>query len=78
MEKVSLFLSIIVSILNIAAFFCTKKEKNECLKIKNDIEGILSNNVNIINNRNSNISSDTYNLDTIKKIDNRNKFNMNH
>jgi predicted amino acid-binding ACT domain protein len=60
-EIVNLVLSISASILSIIMFFLSKKEKNSCLKIKNDIDQKIQ----IINKKSSISSKDSFNIESV-------------
>ncbi len=65
-EIVNLVLSISASVLSIVMFFLSKKEKNRCVKIKNDIEQKIQ----LINKKSSISSKDSFTIESVGNFHN--------
>lgn len=69
MSEIEIFLSIVISLLNIIAFFACKKEKDECAKIKDSIVSISDS----FNRKSSIKSNDSFNISKVNTFDNSKK-----
>ncbi|CZR78384.1 hypothetical protein NMF83_14870 [Clostridioides difficile] len=78
LENIDTIISVISGIGAMIMFFCAKKEKEACLKIKNEINQKLSEQknqqYNNINGNKNMVSNDNYDIKDVKNFDNR-KYN---
>lgn len=76
LENMNTIISIMAGICSVIMFFCAKKEKEECINIKNEImtqqQGKQTNDIK--GNKNM-VSNDNYNIDKINTFDNRKSIN---
>lgn len=75
LENINTVMSVVSGIGAIVMFLCAKKEKDECLKIKNEINQQIAEqksqqNNNIDGNKNM-VSNDNYNISKVNTFDNR-------
>lgn len=65
-ENINTIVSLIAGVISIVMFLLSKREKDECVKIKNQINQQLQ-----INKDSSISSNDQYNIKNVKTFDNR-------
>ena len=75
LENINTVISVVSGIGSIIMFLCAKKEKDECLKIKNEMNQQIAEQKsqqenNIVGNKNM-TSNDNYNISKVKTFDNR-------
>lgn len=66
-ENIDVVLSVVCAIGSIVMFFKSKKEKDECLKIRTEI----NNNIKIMKSSNEIKSRDEFNIEKVDTFDNR-------